>query len=83
MIYGPYGAPLVEPLSPGEEGILCADIDLSTIDLAKQLIEVVDDYSRPDLLSLHVNSNMSQRSNILEGACNWWLGYKTTPQENS
>ena len=27
MIYGPDGAPLVEPLSPGEEGILCADID--------------------------------------------------------
>ena len=45
MIYGPDGALLVESLSPDEEGILCADIDLSTIDLAKQLIDVVGHYS--------------------------------------
>ena len=60
MIYGPDGAPLVEPLSPGEEGILCADIDLSTIDLAKQLIDVVGHYSRPDLLSLQVNKETAK-----------------------
>ena len=60
MIYGPDGAPLVEPLSPGEEGILYADIDLSTIDLAKQLIDVVGHYSRPDLLSLQVNKETAK-----------------------
>lgn len=60
MIYGPDGAPLVEPLSPGEEGILIADIDLSTIDFAKQMIDVVGHYSRPDLLSLQVNTEAAK-----------------------
>ena len=56
MIYGPDGAALVEPLSPSEQGILCADIDLLMVDLANQLIEVFGHYSRPDLLSLQVNT---------------------------
>ena len=60
MIYGPDGTPLVEPLSPGEEGILCADIDISSIALAKQLIDVVGHYSRPDLLSLQVNKEAAK-----------------------
>ena len=60
MIYGPDGAPLVEPLSPSEQGILCADIDLSTVDLANQLIEVFGYYSRPDLLSLQVNKETAK-----------------------
>lgn len=60
MIYGPDGAALVEPLPPGEEGILYADIDLSTIDSAKQLIDVVGHYSRPDLLSLQVNTEAAK-----------------------
>ncbi|KAL9069913.1 MAG: hypothetical protein Q9161_005227 [Pseudevernia consocians] len=61
MIYGPDGAPLVEPLAPGEEGILYADIDLSTIDSAKQMIDVVGHYSRPDLLSLQVNTEAAKQ----------------------
>ncbi|KAM0511791.1 hypothetical protein ACHAPE_009467 [Trichoderma viride] len=55
MIFGPDGTPLVDPLDPGEEGILTADIQLSTIDYAKQMLDVVGHYSRPDLLSLNVN----------------------------
>jgi predicted amidohydrolase len=39
MIFGPDGAPLVEPLDPGKEGILYAEIQLSTIDFAKQMID--------------------------------------------
>jgi hypothetical protein len=50
----PDGRPLVEPLDPGEEGILQADIDLQDIDYAKNLIDVVGHYARPDLLSLLV-----------------------------
>lgn len=50
----PDGRPLVEPLDPGEEGILQADIDLQDIDYAKNLIDAVGHYARPDLLSLLV-----------------------------
>ncbi|EHK20517.1 uncharacterized protein TRIVIDRAFT_48875 [Trichoderma virens Gv29-8] len=55
MLFGPDGTALVDPLDPGEEGILSAEIELSTIDYAKQLLDVVGHYSRPDLLSLKVN----------------------------
>lgn len=55
MIFGPDGAPLCEPLKPGEEGILQADVDLGDIDYAKSMIDPVGHYSRPDLLSLVVN----------------------------
>lgn len=55
MIYGPDGKPLAEALPSGEEGILKANIDLSDIDYAKGMIDTVGHYSRPDLLSLHVN----------------------------
>lgn len=37
----PDSAPLVEPLPPDQEGILYADIDLSMIAFAKQMIEVI------------------------------------------
>ena len=62
MIYGTDGAPLVVP--PGEEGLLIADIDLSTIDFAKQMIDVVGHYSRPDLLSLNITSEAAKHVNI-------------------
>ncbi|KAL7787359.1 nitrilase [Trichoderma afarasin] len=55
MIFGPDGTPLVDPLDTDEEGILTAEIQLSTIDYAKNMLDVVGHYSRPDLLSLNVN----------------------------
>jgi len=60
MIFGPDGRPLVEALSAGEEGILKADIDLKDIDYAKGMIDTVGHYSRPDLLSLLVNSKTAK-----------------------
>lgn len=64
LIYGPDGAPLVEALPPGEEGLLIADIDLSTIEFAKQMIDVVGHYSRPDLLNLNITSEAAKQVNI-------------------
>ncbi|OQV07539.1 hypothetical protein CLAIMM_11962 [Cladophialophora immunda] len=55
MIFGPDGKPLVPAFDPGHQGILAADIDLGDIDYAKQVLDVVGHYSRPDLLSLNVN----------------------------
>ncbi|KAH7157255.1 carbon-nitrogen hydrolase [Dactylonectria estremocensis] len=56
MIYGPDGSELCEPLDPGVEAISYAEIDLSDRAKAKQNLDVVGHYSRPDLLSLRVTS---------------------------
>jgi len=56
MIYGPDGRELVKALPPNEEGILQADIDLSDIDYSKNLLDPVGQYSRPDLMTLVVNT---------------------------
>ncbi|KAJ7454011.1 carbon-nitrogen hydrolase [Mycena galericulata] len=55
-IYGPDGTQLTPPTKPDEETILYADIDLDAVKMAKLLGDPVGHYSRPDLLSLHVNS---------------------------
>lgn len=54
MIYGPDGSEISKPLDPGVETIVYADIDLADRSKAKQYIDVVGHYSRPDLLSLRV-----------------------------
>jgi nitrilase len=56
MIFGPDGRPLVEALPHDQEGILQADIDLGDIDYSKNLLDPVGQYSRPDMLSLLVNT---------------------------
>ncbi|KAF4126962.1 putative amidohydrolase [Geosmithia morbida] len=55
MIYNPWGKELVKRLDPGEEGILVAEVDLSVKRFAKQNLDVVGHYCRPDQLSLRVN----------------------------
>jgi nitrilase len=55
MIFGPDGKPLVKALATNEEGILKADIDLQDIDYAKNLLDPVGQYSRPDMLQLLVH----------------------------
>jgi hypothetical protein len=47
-------------LEVGEEGILTAEVDLNDIDYAKNMIDTVGHYSRPDLLSLLVNPKAAQ-----------------------
>lgn len=68
MIFGPDGGPLVEALSPGEEGILYADIDLHQKALAKQNLDLVGHYSRPDLLSLRVTTEPGTPVHFLKKA---------------
>ncbi|KAI0904385.1 nitrilase [Ustulina deusta] len=56
MIYGPTGEPLVDAPDPGKEVILYANLDMQQKWRAKQNLDVVGHYSRPDLLSLKVNT---------------------------
>ncbi|KAE8352763.1 carbon-nitrogen hydrolase [Aspergillus coremiiformis] len=56
VIFGPDGAPLTEPLDSGTETIVYADIDLKDRNMAKQNLDVVGHYSRPDLLNLQVTT---------------------------
>ncbi|RAH54478.1 nitrilase [Aspergillus piperis CBS 112811] len=61
MIYGPAGEPLVEAPDAGEEVILYADVELAEKWRAKQNLDVVGHYSRPDLLSLKVTNNAASQ----------------------
>jgi len=54
-IYGPDGSLLTEALDPGMEGLVYADLDLRTIDIAKKFADPVGHYSRPDVFSLTVD----------------------------
>jgi len=55
-IYGPDGAQLTPPAKSNEEVILYAEFDSDQILLAKQCVDPVGHYSRPDLLSINVNT---------------------------
>ena len=60
MIFGPDGTALCEPWPQGKEGIMQADINLNDIDYAKAMADPVGHYSRPDLLSLKVNTTAAK-----------------------
>ncbi|KAK7707843.1 hypothetical protein SLS63_013639 [Diaporthe eres] len=61
MIYSPMGDELVERPPPGEECILYADVDLALKAKAKQNLDIVGHYCRPDQLSLRVNKPPSKK----------------------
>jgi len=54
-IFGPDGVQLTPPTKPDEEVIIYAEFDPDQVLLAKQLLDPVGHYSRPDLLSINVN----------------------------
>jgi nitrilase len=51
-VYGPDSGLITEPLDPRQEGLVYADLDLSLIDLAKNIVDPVGHYSRPDVTRL-------------------------------
>ncbi|HUG26074.1 carbon-nitrogen hydrolase family protein [Piscinibacter sp.] len=61
VIYGPDGSPLAEKLPESEEGLLIAEIDLGTIGVAKNAMDPVGHYSRPDVHRLLLNRKKAAR----------------------
>lgn len=61
VIYGPDGAQLGERLPPDQEGLICAEIDLSAIAVAKSVADPAGHYSRPDVTRLLFNSKPARR----------------------
>ncbi|KAJ7631319.1 carbon-nitrogen hydrolase [Mycena polygramma] len=55
-IYAPDGTQITPTIPPNQEAIIYADIDLEAINQAKLTADPVGHYSRPDLLSLRVNT---------------------------
>ncbi|SJM57449.1 carbon-nitrogen hydrolase family protein [Gulosibacter sp. 10] len=69
-VYGPDSALLTEPLDPGHEGLVFAEIDLARIDLAKNTVDPAGHYARPDVTRLLLDGRPKQpvvRPGVAEG----------------
>ncbi|KAG9124593.1 hypothetical protein FRC07_011012 [Ceratobasidium sp. 392] len=73
-IYGPDGSQLVEPVDPGVEAILYADISLDKIDEVKLVADNQGNYSRHDLFHLAVHN---------KGSHNWHASSYENPEEQA
>ena len=56
VIYGPDGSPLAEKMPEDAEGLLIAELDLGIIGVAKNAMDPVGHYSRPDVTRLLLNT---------------------------
>lgn len=54
-VYNPFGEPVSEPITD-KEGICYGEVDTDLILKAKQMIDCVGHYARPDVAQLHLNS---------------------------
>ncbi|KAG8705388.1 hypothetical protein FRC09_002985 [Ceratobasidium sp. 395] len=73
-IYGPDGSQLVEPVDPGVEAILYADISLDKIDEVKLVADNQGNYSRHDLFHLAVHN---------KGSSNWYASSYENPEDRA
>lgn len=60
-IFAPDGSELGDSLAPDAEGLVCADIDLGMISLAKHAADPVGHYARPDVTRLWLNTAPGDR----------------------
>jgi aliphatic nitrilase len=60
-IYGPDGSEICDKLSPDQEGLLIAEIDLGAIGVAKNAADPAGHYSRPDVTRLLLNKKSNKR----------------------
>jgi aliphatic nitrilase len=63
-IFHPTGEHLAEPLPEDADGIVHADLDLNDILVAKSFVDVVGQYSRPDIFQLRVNASRNPWMNV-------------------
>jgi nitrilase len=68
MIFGPDGRPIAQPLSPDQEGLVYAEIDLAAISLAKAAGDPIGHYSRPDVARLLLNTEPLRRVQKMQPA---------------
>jgi len=59
-IFGPDGQPLGNRLAHDEEGLVIADLDLSTIAIAKAAADPAGHYARPDVTKLLLNNQPNE-----------------------
>jgi len=62
-IISPEGVPLCEPITEGE-GMAIADLDFALITKRKRMMDSVGHYSRPELLSLNVQTTAYKHTNL-------------------
>ncbi|WP_232667097.1 carbon-nitrogen hydrolase family protein [Pseudonocardia sp. TRM90224] len=56
QVFAPDGRPIGRTLSPRQEGLVLADIDLGLLPLAKSLLDPTGHYGRPDVAQLLLNT---------------------------
>ena len=56
-----HGRTLVKASSRSFEGLIYAELDFNEICLAKNIVDPVGQYSRPDIFSLQINSNVNRQ----------------------
>jgi cyanide hydratase len=60
-IIAPDGRSLTTPVDPSWEGLIYGELDFNEIYLAKNVVDTVGQYSRPDIFSLRVNGNVNRQ----------------------
>lgn len=59
-VIAPDGRTIAKAPSPSFEGLIYAELDFNEIYLAKNIVDPVGQYSRTDLFTLQVNSNVNR-----------------------